>query len=215
MHRECFPDYGWKVLKSLKDVFSGYEARLAGGTALALQLGHRVSRDLDFFTQETFKTESVISQVRKTGQPFTVIAEEEGMLIMDVGGIRLSLFTYEYNFLEKSIRVHSVQLAGIIDIASMKVIAINQRGSKRDFVDLYFVLQDIPFHKIATNMVKRFGAERINPVHIGKSFVYFSDADTNPEPAYIKGREVQWERIKGFFRNHVRQFVLDLEAATR
>jgi len=97
----------------------------------------------------------------------------------------------------------------------MKVIAINQRGSKRDFVDLYFVLQDIPFHKIAANMVKRFGDERINPVHIGKSLVYFSDADTNPEPAYIKRREVEWERIRGFFRNHVKQFVLDLDAALK
>jgi len=213
MHRECFPNYGWKVLKRLKNVFSGYDARLAGGTALALQLGHRVSRDLDFFTQKTFSTESVISQIRKTGQPFTVISEAEGTLILDVGGIRLSLLTYEYNFLEKSISFQGVQLAGIIDIAAMKVIAINQRGSKRDFVDLYFVLQDIPFHRIAANMVQRFGAERINPVHIGKSLVYFSDADTNPEPAYIKGREVKWERIKGFFRNHVRQFVLDLDAA--
>ena len=213
MHRECFPDYGWKVLKSIKDIFSTYDARLAGGTALALQIGHRISRDLDFFTLNKFRIESVISQIRKTGQPFTVITETEGTLIMEVGGIRLSLFRYEYNFIEKPVRIQGIQLAGVIDIASMKVIAINQRGSKRDFVDLYFVLQEIPFHKIAENMVKRFGAERINPVHIGKSLVYFSDADTNPEPAYIKGREVQWEHIRGFFRNHVRQFVLDLDAA--
>lgn len=215
MHKECFPDYGWKLLKSLKDVFSKYNARLAGGTALALQIGHRISRDLDFFTQKNFRIESVIKHIRKTEQPFNVISETEGTLITEVRGIRLSIFKYDYTFLEKSIRFQGVQIAGIIDIASMKVIAINQRGTKRDFVDLFFVLQDIPFHRIAHNMVKRFGTERINPVHIGKSLVYFSDADTNPEPAYIKGRGVEWERIKGFFRNHVKQFVLDLDASLK
>ncbi len=71
----------------------------------------------------------------------------------------------------------------------MKVIAISQRGTKRDFVDLFFILQDLPFHKVAEHMVKRFGKERINPIHLGKSLVYFSDAESNPEPEHIKGKE--------------------------
>lgn len=103
----------------------------------------------------------------------------------------------------------------MLDTASMKVIAISQRGTKRDFVDLYFILQKMPFHKIADHMVRRFGKERINPVHIGKSLVYFSDADSNPEPQYMKGKNIDWDKVKKFLRNHVKQFVLDLDTAVK
>ena len=89
------------------------------------------------------------------------------------------------------------------------------RGAKRDFVDLYAILQEIPFHQVARHTVLRFGKERINPVQTGKSLVYFADADTNPDPAYRKGMELDWEDIKKFFRGHVKQFVLDLEAARK
>ena len=64
-------------------------------------------------------------------------------------------------------------------------------------------------------MISRFGKERLNPVHIGKSLVYFSDADSNPEPRYLKGKSIEWGRVKKFFRNHVKQFVFDLDAAIK
>lgn len=97
----------------------------------------------------------------------------------------------------------------------MKVIANSQRGTKRDFIDLFFILQNTPFYKVAEHMVKRFGKERINPIHLGKSLVYFSDADSNPDPEYIKGKELSWDNVKKFFRNHVKQFVFDLDMAVK
>lgn len=213
MHKECFTEDGWRVLKALKGLLAKYDAILAGGTALALRIGHRVSRDLDFFTGKDFRVEAFISGIRKTGLPFSVISEGEGSLVVEIAGIKFSLFRYEYPFMEKPLLFEDIRIAGILDIASMKVIAMSQRGTKRDFVDLFFVLHKLPFHLVAGHMVKRFGRERINPIHVGKSFVYFTDAETDPEPDYIKGRGVAWEKIKGFFKAHVRQFVLDLEAA--
>jgi hypothetical protein len=106
------------------------------------------------------------------------------------------------------------KVAGTLDIAAMKVIAVCQRGTKRDFIDLYFLLQEIPFHRLAEHMLGRFGAERINPIHVGKSLVYFSDAESDPEPRTMKKKNVEWDKIKKFFRAHVRQFVYDLDAAT-
>ncbi len=212
MHRECFPDEGWTVLKRLKNIFSKHKAVLAGGTALAFHMGHRTSYDLDFFTQEDFRNESIISDIRRKGLPFSVISEGKGYLIMEVKGIKCSLFKYDYHFLERPIIYEGIRIAGIFDIASMKIVAISQRGTKRDFVDLYVILQELPFHKIAGHTMRRFGKERINPVHIGKSLVYFTDADSDPEPAYAKGRVVNWDEVKKFFRSHARQFVLDLDA---
>jgi len=215
MHKECFPEHDWVILKSLKDVFTKYKAILAGGTACALHLGHRISMDLDFLTRMDVHIESVISEIRKAGHSFQIISEGEGYLVGTIDGMKVSLFTYEYPFLEKTVIYEGIRVAGVLDLASMKVIAISQRGTKRDFADLYGILQEVPFHKIASHMVKRFGKGRINPVHIGKSLVYFSDADSHPEPEYVKGRDVSWEKIKSFFKSHVKQFVLDLDTAVK
>ena len=215
MHRECFPEQGWLVLKSLKDLFLKHKAVLAGGTACALHLGHRISMDLDFFTGMDFHIEYVIAEIRRAEHPFQVVSEGEGYLIVTIEGIKVSLFKYEYPFLETPVVYEAIPVAGLFDIASMKIIAISQRGTKRDFVDLYFILQETPFHRIANHMVKRFGKGRVHPVHVGKSLVYFSDADSNPEPEYVSGRGESWEKIKFFFRSHVKQFVLDLDSAVK
>lgn len=215
MHKECSPEKGWKVLMNLKNMIRKHNAILAGGTALSLQIGHRISVDLDFFTDVTFRVESVISDIKKTGLPFLMISEGEGYLVTEIDNIKVSIFQYDYPFLDKPLAFRGIKVAGLLDIASMKVIAISQWGTKRDFIDLFFVLQNIPFHIIAQHMIKRFGKERVNPVHIGKSFVYFSDAESNPEPQYLKGKGIKWDKIKKFYKDHVRQLVLDLDSALK
>jgi predicted nucleotidyltransferase component of viral defense system len=215
MYKECFPEKGWKVFLRLKNLFTKYNAMLAGGTALAFHIGHRISADLDFFTDVSFNIETIITGIRKSDYSFHIISEGEGYLIVEVEGLKISIFKYDYPFLEKPVKYEGIPVAGILDIASMKVVAISQRGTKRNFIDLYFILQYMPFHKLAEHMVRRFGKERVNPVHIGKSLVYFSDAESNPEPEYVKGREVSWDKIKKFFRQHVKQFVFDLDMAVK
>jgi len=211
MHKECFPKKGWEVLAMIKPILLKHDAVLAGGTALALQIGHRISLDLDFFTASAFDVESVISAIRTTGQKFRVLAEGEGHLVMDIEGVKFSLFRYDYPFLDKLAHHQGVTISGILDIAAMEIRAISQRGTKRDFVDMYFILQKIPFHKVAEHMVRRFGKERVNPILIGKALSYFADADSNPEPEYIK--KVKWEKIKTFFKQHAKQLTLDLRSA--
>jgi predicted nucleotidyltransferase component of viral defense system len=209
VHKECFTKKGWKVLATLKPILLKHEAVLAGGTALSLQIGHRLSLDLDFFTIKAFNVESVISAIRGTRQRFHLLAEGEGHIVVDIEGVKFSLFHYDYPFLDKPLHYHGINIAGILDIAAMKIIAISQRGTKRDFVDMYFILQNIPFFKVAEHMVRRFGKERVNPVLIGKALTYFADADSNPEPEYAIIK-VKCEKIKTFFKQHAKQFVLDL-----
>ncbi len=214
IYKDCLPKPAWKVLEKIKGIAAGHEAILAGGTALALQIGHRISCDLDFFTKKPLATDKLISKIGKIAHgDFQVIIEEEDTVIFQIEGVKVSFFQYEHPFLAKKIEYAGVTIAGILDIASMKVIAISQRGMKRDFVDLYFIVQAIPFHLVADYMVKRFGKERISPVHIGKSLVWFADAESNPDPAYSQGKEVSWETVKKFFRNHVKQFTIDIETA--
>ncbi|MEK7828595.1 MAG: hypothetical protein AAB256_02295 [Deltaproteobacteria bacterium] len=95
----------------------------------------------------------------------------------------------------------------------MKVMAIPQKGVKRDFVDLYFILQDVPFRKIAGNMAQKYGTDRINPVNIGKAIVYFDDAEIDPEHQYCGKENPDWNNIKKFFMKNVRQMVMDMQEA--
>ena len=211
MHLETLPSGSRKVFASLKEIATLYRFVLAGGTGLALQLGHRISADLDLFTQESFSTEKVFHEMKELKLVPVLQQEEKGTLIVSTAGIKVSFFHYPYPFIEKKSLLYGIPIAGVIDVASMKVIAIGQRGAKRDFIDLFFILQNIPFRKIAENMITRFGADRISPVHTGKSLVYFIDADVDPDPKYCCKDIPEWKTIKDFFRKNVMQMVLDMD----
>ncbi len=213
MHFSCLPPEARELLKKLNKTVCAHEAVLAGGTGLALHIGHRMSVDLDFFTQKAFSTEKVFQEMKRLGLTPKVLEESEGSLTVTVDGIKVSMFVYPYPFAEAMKEAEGVPVAGVIDIAAMKIIAISQRGAKRDSFDLYFVLQDIPFRKVAENMIRRFGADRINPIHIGKSLVYFSDADADPEPRLLGKDKPFWDKVKKFFVKNVQQMTLDMERA--
>ncbi len=213
MHPEVLSKPLHDALVGLKRVAGEHEFILAGGTAAALHLGHRVSVDLDFFTRRPFSPDKLFLKIKRLGLSPVVQQEEEGTLTVQISGAKVSFFHYPYPFVEKTSTVGGVPIAHIFDIASMKIIAISHRGAKRDFVDLYFILQEVPFHKIAENMVGRFGRERISPVHIGKSLVYFNDADVDPDPAYRGKSSPDWSVIKKFFLKNVQQLVITLDQA--
>lgn len=213
MYFRCLPSNAQALLKKLSRTVHTHRFILAGGTALALQIGHRISVDLDFFTSKAFSTEKVFQELKRLGLDPIVMEESEGSLTVTIDGTKVSMFRYPYLFLEKTGAADGVPVAGITDIASMKIIAISQRGAKRDFIDMYFILQTTPFWKVAENMVKRFGPDRINPVHIGKSLVYFNDAETDPDPRFSGKKGPDWETVKMFFIRHVKQIVLDIEKA--
>lgn len=213
MHFNCLPKNTHELLKKLCKIARSRKLILAGGTGLALQLGHRISVDLDFFTLKKFSTEKVFQELKQLGLKPDVQNESEGSLTVIADGTKLSIFHYTYPFTEMMKEADSIPVAGVIDIASMKIIAISQRGAKRDFVDLYYILQTTPFWKIAENMIERFGKGRINPVHIGKSLVFFNDADVDPDPKFSGEDKSTWAVVKKFFIKNVQQMVLDLDKA--
>jgi len=112
---------------------------LAGGSALALHLGHRISIDLDFFTSDRcYQSEPLVQQLRSIGE-LVVQQQSEKTLVGSLNGVRLSFFFYPYPVLGEFIELDEVQIASLLDIALMKLIAISQRGKKRDFVDLFLL----------------------------------------------------------------------------
>lgn len=179
------------------------ESYLAGGTACALQIGHRVSVDLDFFTEKNFDPKGFALSLQKIGS-FVVEQASAGTVLGYLEGVRFSLFFYEYPVLFPLKSFKGIPMADLRDIAAMKIDAIGSRGIKRDFVDLYFICQTgIALQEILSFYNGKYGKLASNLVHIQKSLVYFDDAETSPEPKMLK--EISWEDAKAFFVGEVKK----------
>src|SRR3989344_3959250 len=178
------------------------DAYLAGGTALALQIGHRVSYDLDFFTQKKFKPQVII---KKISQIKSYYHEKvgEGTILGRLGDVKFSFFYYPYPLFKKTTKFKNINLASIADIAAMKIAAISERGTKRDFIDFYFILQKISVNKALYFYERRYKTLSSNLLHIKKSLVYFADAKEEPMPKMII--LTSWKEVKNFFQREIKK----------
>ncbi len=175
-------------------------AYLAGGTAIALQIGHRYSYDFDFFTHRKFDEEILVQRIAEAVPDFSLERKSWGTILGYMGETRFSLFYYNYPLLFKTRRFFGIDIADIKDIAPMKISAIADRGTKRDFIDLYFIFAKTKILTLKEALVlydKKFRALGQNRIHILKSLVYFEDAENDKLPQMI--RPVKWSSIKRFF----------------
>ena len=179
------------------------DAYLAGGTAAALQLGHRISVDFDFFTNKEFVPKAFSSELLKLG-PFDEDQADKGTVLGNFKGVKFSLFIYKYPLVFSPIEYLSLGIADIRDIAAMKIDAIATRGLKRDFVDLYFICKTgLQLVKIFEFYDKKYGKLASNLIHIQKSLAYFNDAELNDMPKMLKS--CKWEEVKRFFEAEVKR----------
>ncbi len=179
------------------------DAYLAGGTGTALQLGHRISVDFDFFTNNEFKPSDFASELSRTGD-FEAEQTNRGTVTGRFNGIRFSLFNYEHPLLFPCLEHRCAGIADLRDIAAMKIDAIASRGAKRDFVDLYFICESgFSLAEILGFYDKKYGKLSANRIHILKSLVYFKDAEQDEMPQMLK--QVSWDNIKTFLENNVKK----------
>lgn len=176
---------------------------LAGGTGVALQLGHRFSLDLDFFTKKDIATKIFIQKIKTRGK-FSVEREAENTLIGIFNGIRVSFLKYDYPLLFNLKQIEGIRIADLRDIGCMKIDAISSRGMKRDFVDLFFICREVISLKNLLSLFKRkYKSVNYNMMHILKSLAYFEDAENNPMPKMIVS--ASWQEIKNFLKKEIKK----------
>lgn len=177
---------------------------LAGGTALALQVGHRKSVDLDFFTTKPkFNSKSVLDKFLNNSNWQTSFVEES-TIYGELFGAKISFIAYPF-FIpkQKFIRYGSIKILQPLDIAVMKIIAISQRGRKRDFFDLYWCAKNIePLEKLIKRLKTQYPLVAHDYHHILKSLCYFNDAESDPSPEI--SFKAEWKEVKKFFREDVK-----------
>jgi hypothetical protein len=179
---------------------------LAGGTGCALQLGHRISRDLDFFSGEAFEPADIQRELRPLGQA-SADYTDAGTWVGIFEQTKIGFFAYAYPLLRPARPYQGVAVASLEDIGCMKVEAIAARGRKRDFVDLYFILSrtSTDLKSLLDLFRQKYGRDRDNLFHILKSLTYFVDAETDPDPVMLA--ELSWPDLKAFLSDQVKSIV--------
>jgi len=208
MHEKVLPKHSLELLKELeKDPDRSLEGwTLAGGTGLALQIGHRVSDDLDFFRTDMQDVRVLHEPLGRHG-PYETLQEAEHTLTVLLRKTKLSFFNVRDPFLFKGTPFRFFTLADIRDITLMKLAAISGRGSRKDFIDLYTMLREGP--KLAEYFemfVRKYGKNRVNAYHVLKSLTYFADAEEEPMPRMLA--PFNWKECKAFFVREAHSIVL-------
>lgn len=193
-----------RILPLLKEFKKNFY--LAGGTALALQLGHRDSIDFDFFSESEFSTKELFKKLKTVFKNFLLVKvqEEENTISVIIDeSIKLSFFYYPYKQVKKFKSEEVFRLASIEDIACMKLSAIVSRAVQKDYVDLYFILKQINLEGIFKALKKKM--PELDENLILKSLVYFKDVERE-KIIFKKGNHVSFEEVKNFLRKTVKKY---------
>ena len=208
MHEKVLPGSSSDLLAGLEQLKSpllrGWT--LAGGTGLALHLGHRVSEDFDFFRGDEFDVDALYRLLQQMGN-VEVLQEAEHTLTGIVQSTKLSFFRVPDPFLFPTRQYRFFEVADARDIALMKLVAVSGRGSRKDFIDLYSILRGgLTLAQCFEWLPRKYGEGRANSYHILKSLTYFEDAEREPVPKMLE--PLNWAECKAFFVREAHAIVL-------
>lgn len=208
MHEKVLPRGSRALLAKLESLsapeLDGWT--LAGGTGLALQLGHRVSEDLDFFRSDRFSPVRLHHLLTRVGQT-ELLQEDDRTLTVIASGVKLSFFHVVDEILFSTIEYSFFRLAELRDIALMKLAAVSGRGSRKDFIDLYTILQgSLTLEQCLERLPDKYGEDRVNIYHVLKSLTYFDDAEREPMPRMLE--PFDWDKCKSFFVREAHAIVM-------
>jgi len=184
-------EYLWEILCNIQNEKRFESYNLAGGTALGLQLEHRVSTDIDLFTDGELDKDEILASAKRINNNVEILNSSEKVLQILFSDndpekiLKVDFVSYEYPLLEPLVEnEEGIRLVGINDISAMKMSAVGQRGYEaRDFVDLYYILKEITMEKIVDNFKRKYKTDNIQ--HFLRSMNYFEDVSKN-----------SWESIK-------------------
>jgi len=196
------------VLSEFTQSELGKRFYLAGGTALSLQLGHRLSVDLDFFSS-TEDIPTIRTGLEKALAPFnaTLADSSWGNLVYLAKNVRVGFYGYGYPLVAPLIEATEARLASIEDIALMKLDALLSRSARKDFYDLYFICQSIPLRQILGKSPQKYPSVRDFEAQTVKRLVYFENAEVEANPSMIQ--PVNWQTIKEYFIRQAREIEQD------
>ena len=204
MHDEALSQLTGKLLTAFtkhRKLLGGFY--LTGGTALTLHFGHRESDDLDFFSQRPFNSQRLLQHLEPMGR-LENIELDKGTLNAFINKVKVQFLYYPYRLLEKSRMWKGIAISSLIDIACTKCVTISTRGSKKDFIDMYALLQHYSLKEILRKVKQKYQEIDYSEPAILKSLVYFEEAEQQPMPRLHIN--VEWEEVKKIIAQKVKSF---------
>ncbi len=208
MHEKVLPPHALELLTALEKrrsaALRGWV--LAGGAALALRLGHRAAGAFDFFRTNAVDMAALLMALGRAGA-CEVLNHDARTLNVLVGGTKLAFFRVSFGVVHPPTPYRFFAVADLMDLALMKLVAIADRGSRKDFVDLWCILQEgLSLRECIDLLPRKYGAGHVNTYHVLKSLAYFDDAEKEPMPELL--RALDWEKCKAYFAKEARAIVL-------
>lgn len=197
-----------KIIENLD--FLGKSFYLAGGTGLALQLGHRTSLDLDFYSLKHFLPEKILPGFQRRFKEPTIRRAIKDTLILTAAKTELSFFYYPYKLLKPPSLLKTISLASVEDIAAMKIAAIIQRGRRRDFVDICYLLEKYSLKQIIKFVLKKYSGYQ--EMLVLRALIYFEDAEEEELERGIKilDKNFSWKKTKEKIFEEVKKYQLEM-----
>ena len=178
------------------------QMRLVGGTALALQYGHRQSIDLDFFGEMTNTPDEIINKMSEFGD-CVVLNNQKSILQLVVSGVKVDVIDYSlYKWIDSPVCENGLKLASIQDIAAMKINAIEGRGSRKDFIDVYMLLKQYSLDEILGFYKQKYPNYSIFRALL--SLTFFEDAERESMPIMLI--DDSWEQMKNNILSVVEEY---------
>ena len=171
---------------------------LVGGTALALQIGHRNSIDIDLFGNSEIDTQLFIEKLSEFGK-VTVTQSTKNILITEINDVKVDFVNYKYPIISEQLFIENIRMLSTKDIAAMKLNAIAGRGGKKDFIDLYFLLDKFSLGEMLSFYDQKYNDGSLFMVQ--RSLTYFEDADLQQQPQMFQNFD--WETCKQKIINEV------------
>ncbi len=191
LHYETIEPTTLGLLRQLQDIPLLSKTRLVGETSLALQIGHRKSIDIDLFGEIDCDQYELVDALSDFGK-LTILKESKNIHVYQLNGVKIDIVNYKYPWINPMLVEDNLRLADIKDIAAMKITALIGRGTKKDFIDLAFLLDIFSLDEIFNLYEKKYpDASRFMAM---KSIAYFDDAEQEPMPFMLK--EKSWNDIK-------------------
>jgi len=176
---------------------------LTAGTALSLLLGHRESEDLDFFIQNEFEPQKLQQELETFGT-LTDLELAQSKLNTFIDDVKLQFLYYPYQLIQPLTNWNGIKISSKIDIACTKLQTIGARGSKKDFIDIYFLLKEFTLPHLFDQLKEKYPKTDYNHMHILKSLTYFDDANAQPMPKMHI--QISWDEVKKNIVEQVKEF---------
>ena len=186
------------VLNDFSRTKIGAKFYLAGGTALSLQIGHRRSVDLDFFSpSEDIPTLRPALEEALAPHDATLADSAWGNLVYLVQDVRVGFYGYGFPLVAPLVETEGARLASIEDIALMKLDALLSRAARKDFYDLYFICQKMPLRQLLNLAPQKYANIRDFEAQAVKRLVYFENAEADVDPVFLQ--PISWQAVKEVF----------------